>query len=511
MSFPSNLTGPISNSWGGLASPRRLSPSRNRPTPKFGFRSLFLWPVVLALLVYIFPTDKVACGQQTNLPAPQIGETAAGPCGISSVRDFGAIGDGKTDDTVAVEKAIRTGRSVYFPPGSYLLTRTIEIRLAETGFVSLWGDGTARVVMGGPGPAFRFVGTHTGTAAPRTVHQGVWQQERMPVVSGLEIVGQHPQAGGIEATGTMQLSLRGLNIRETYHAVRLFNRNRNVVISDCHIYKNLGVGILLDDCDLHQINISGCHISYNAQGGIVSRAGNVRNIHVTGCDIENNMPLDPAEAKAAPPTANILIDGTGGKYGTAEVAITGCTIQHTHEANDSANIRFIGEDAAARRWGHLVIANNVLSDVQVNIDLYKARGVSIVGNTFWQGAEWNLRAVDCDHILLGPNMMDRNPGYEAQLSGCEAVVFQNCRHVSISGLHLSGVRRKEAGIILESCENVNINGCFVVDCQGAGILVRRSSGVHIVNSRFIPPQEQALTWLPVRIEESKEIIFRPQD
>ena len=43
----------------------------------------------------------------------------------------------------------------------------------------------------------------------------------------------------------------------------------------------------------------------------------------------------------APATANVFIDATGGSIG--EIAITGCTIQHTHNAPDSANIRTIGQ------------------------------------------------------------------------------------------------------------------------------------------------------------------------
>ena len=429
------------------------------------------------------------------------------PEGVIPVTQFGAVGDGLADDTAAVEQAIRVKGSVFFPKGIYRLTRTVEIYLPESGFVSLWGDGTARIVVGGPGPAFRFVGTHRGTASPETVRPQVWERERMPVVSGLEIVGDHPEAGGIEATGTMQLLLRDLNIRETFHAIRLYTRNRNVLIDNCHIYKNRGIGVYLDDCNLHQINITGCHISYNAGGGIVSRAGDVRNIQVTGCDIESNMPLDPAEAEASPPTANILIEATEGSAGTAEVAITGCTIQHTHRANDSANIRFIGTDAKGRAWGHLVIANNVLSDVQVNIDLRNARGVSIVGNTFWQGAQWNLRAIDCEQLLVGPNLMDRNPHYESQLSGDDALLFVRCRDITITGLHVNGPRRKEAGAIFEECKGVHIFGATFLDCEGNGLLLRNCSDVRVSQCWIRPPQEAPPSWLPVRVEGGEKIMI----
>src|SRR5262245_59370176 len=81
----------------------------------------------------------------------------------ADVRKFGAQGDGVANDTDAVRKALESG-SVIFPQGVYRFTETVVIDLAKTGPVSLTGEGAARIVMAGPGPAFRFVGTHTGSA-----------------------------------------------------------------------------------------------------------------------------------------------------------------------------------------------------------------------------------------------------------------------------------------------------------------------------------------------------------
>ena len=39
---------------------------------------------------------------------------------MNNVRDFGAVGDGKTKDTAAIQKAIDAGGIVFFPPGVYL-------------------------------------------------------------------------------------------------------------------------------------------------------------------------------------------------------------------------------------------------------------------------------------------------------------------------------------------------------------------------------------------------------
>src|SRR5688572_23625516 len=127
----------------------------------------------------------------------------------------------------------------------------------------------------------------------------------MPVVHSLEIVGEHPEADGIVAAGTMQLTITRTAVRKVRHGIRLIERNRNVLISDCHIYENSGAGIFLDSVNLHQINVIGSHISYCRAGGIVSKGGEVRNLHIGTCDIESNMASD------GPPAANILLDSTG--------------------------------------------------------------------------------------------------------------------------------------------------------------------------------------------------------
>lgn len=56
---------------------------------------------------------------------------------IVSVTDYGAKGDGVTDDTAAIQAAIATGKNVYFPAGTYKIISALEPAAGTT----LYGDG----------------------------------------------------------------------------------------------------------------------------------------------------------------------------------------------------------------------------------------------------------------------------------------------------------------------------------------------------------------------------------
>ena len=57
-------------------------------------------------------------------------KTAAGvlPGGVVNVKDFGAKGDGITDDAAAIQAAMNVGRIVCFPEGVYLIATSLKLR-----------------------------------------------------------------------------------------------------------------------------------------------------------------------------------------------------------------------------------------------------------------------------------------------------------------------------------------------------------------------------------------------
>ena len=389
------------------------------------------------------------------------------------------VGDGQADDTAALQKLVDAGGSVALPKGRYRLTKTVTVDLAKLGAAGISSDGTATLIMAGPGPALKIVGTHGGTAAPKSFKPETWAQ-RTPVVQGLEIVGAHAEADGIEANGTMQLTLSRLTIRECRHGIRLAVRNRNVVIADCHLYRNRGIGLFLDNVNLHQTNVTGCHISYNLGGGIVAVGGEVRNLHVGTCDIEAN------HDENGPPSANIFLDSTGGSI--AEVAITGCTIQHTHKAPGSANIRILGagkdpsllrrEGREHTREGHVTIVGNVFSDVQVNLEIRQARGVTVSANTFWEGFAHDLLVEDSQNIVITGNNFDRNPRYLVNGNGLaekNGVLLRRVADSAFSGNVVVGVHGKEAAVDVEDGTRLRITDNSILDSDGAALRLTRLS------------------------------------
>jgi len=345
----------------------------------------------------------------------------------------------------------------------------ILIDLKKVGYTSFSGAGVANILMAGPCPALKFVGTHPGGSPSKNV----WARQRMPLVDGVAIGGDHPKAVGIEANGITEMTLTLVHVRETQCGVHLVGKNREVIISNCHFFENPGIGIYYDNVALHQSNIVGCHISDNLLGGIVVRAGDVRNIHVTGCDLEDNMRPD------APPTANILIDCTDSRHGIGGIAVTGCTLQHNNHSPGSANIRILGRSKPGRgldivRGGNITITGNILSDVKVNVHLKGCRGVAMTGNTMWKGYEHNLLIEDCRNIVVGPNIFDHNPHYNYgnSLEANNSLVVRNSADCTLSGLHINTARRDPAGLLIENCRRMNITNCTILDTDNVGVMLK---------------------------------------
>jgi hypothetical protein len=158
--------------------------------------------------------------------------------GVVDVMDHGAKGDGVTDDSAAINRAIATvpnGGMVWFPPGTYLHGGTINsgdktVRLAGTGWVHRANDPfgnpswTSSALFGGS--VIRFTGPGDGivVAAARGTHKVIMED--------LALIGSGRGASvgvniGTSTIATVQSYLKnvgifnfaiGLKMRRTYEA-----------------------------------------------------------------------------------------------------------------------------------------------------------------------------------------------------------------------------------------------------------------------------------------------------
>jgi hypothetical protein len=71
-----------------------------------------------------------------------------------SVKDFGAVGDGTTNDTAAIQAAITSGYSLVFPAGTYLCNNLTQ----STSYQRFYGQGEVRIIKNANGPLLTCTG-----------------------------------------------------------------------------------------------------------------------------------------------------------------------------------------------------------------------------------------------------------------------------------------------------------------------------------------------------------------
>jgi polygalacturonase len=398
---------------------------------------------------------------------------------MSDVRQFGAKGDGIIDDTEAVRHAVEKGDgALFFPSGTYLISGTINIPLSTKGPVAISGEsGTSTVIMTGEGPTFRLTGEHQGTGDPGSVKPAVWNQERMPTVQNIALEGKNPNADGFELLGTMQSIFDGVMVRRMRHGIHLVKRNRNVVISNCHIYHNTGVGLYLDRVNLHQINVSNSHISYNRLGGIRIEGSEVRNLQITGNDIEYNNAKTHGKLDSEP-TAEIWIDTTDPDSSVNEVTINSNTIQATSSAG-GANIRILEKGDESRPPGLITISGNVIGSQENNVHLSGVYGVTISGNIIYSCTNRNLLIENSRLVTVGSNHFRRHT--PSRGTGMRLISSEDCT-VSGCTLHDESENGQDSGaslLELEDCQRIAITGCVLTDGVPYGIDAADCSDVRV--------------------------------
>ncbi|MCS5574149.1 MAG: right-handed parallel beta-helix repeat-containing protein, partial [Pseudomonadales bacterium] len=352
------------------------------------------------------------------------------------------------------------------------------------------GDqGTARILMEGPGPALHIVGDHQGTATPSTVKEQTWERERFPIISGFEVQGRHAEADGIQLYRTMQTTIREVLIRNCRYGIHLKERNRNFLLAQCHIYDNGDTGVFFDQCNLHQVIIIGNHISYCKRAGIRQLEGDVHNIQITGNDIEYNSGADGLSGE-------IVLEASKGII--SEFTISGNTIQATAEAS-GANILVDGQHADIPSTGArlLNITGNVLGSRDRGVWMKQSIRASITGNTIYGAARENILLQSCQNTVIGSNSICTRPNmHSSALKYRDGVRLENCQDCVINGNVLNDMQ--DDSLYLKDSTDCSASGNQITNPRKRGIVLDNTTRCRISDNSIVERREDRL--MPVAIE-----------
>lgn len=176
---------------------------------------------------------------------------------VINVRDFGAVGNGLADDTVAISNAwqafVAQGGTLYFPPGVYRDSATHEIHSNMRGDVD-FVDG--RVIKGGGNVRWHYTGRS----------RLLYLENSSPEIDGIEF------RCSTDATNAVYITNPGNNVvlRNVF-----FNGWTNAVLG----------AFMLDEADsvtLHNVNALRCKIGF----GLGFRCNNLQgDIETYACDV----------------------------------------------------------------------------------------------------------------------------------------------------------------------------------------------------------------------------------
>ena len=219
---------------------------------------------------------------------------------IVSVKDFGAKGDGVTDDTAAIQAAINYGRTdskrIYVPAGTYIVSSTLTYASSGSGGILIDGT-TAHDINANTGSVFKYTGTGSCfkfTGAPV-----------FSIISNITFLGVDGNGAiGLDIDFAWYITIEkcvfkyfraassGAGIKIGYTAPGYFAGV--TTIRDCYISENY-IGIWSNSMDINVLRVDTCTIFINKIGfqqgnGLTATSSN--NFNFNNCLFEGNVVHD---------------------------------------------------------------------------------------------------------------------------------------------------------------------------------------------------------------------------
>lgn len=298
---------------------------------------------------------------------------------------YGAIGDGVSDDTDAIEAAIRAagaGGVVYFPPGAYRVSRTLWPEHGQT-----W----------------------TGTHSPKYRHDDD-PDSSCAIVAAPEFTGRALIERGAGINGVMieRLCLlgQGDEAAPELHGLHLgdMSYERSWKLQDATIHGFSGAGVT---GRLHVFDMRDCHLARNGYGLRVTGGNALTDVRITGCQFYFNL------------HGGLCLDSTTRENGMVSVHGSRFERSGSTPGNPAVN-----RDPAAP--GIRIQKAKNIDLVQCSTDANSGEGLLIQGDSGASIYTYGITVSDCKFARDGGG--DQSPGVQlsgVKIKGASAIYFSS--------------------------------------------------------------------------------------
>jgi hypothetical protein len=196
---------------------------------------------------------------------------------IVNVKDFGAVGDGVADDTAAIQNAFNTGKSIFFPDGSYKITSNL-----------LLNSDNQQITLSKKSVLIKsFSGNHLITIDANNVY----------IFSG-----QFNGNNSSFPAGLVEACIRIIGNYNTIDSGYYFSCGRGITINGGDLSPLKGIGNIVKNCHVRDINgigvcssnskellVDKCHIYNCGQEGITYDNNTIKSVASSNVLINNGL------------------------------------------------------------------------------------------------------------------------------------------------------------------------------------------------------------------------------
>lgn len=298
-----------------------------------------------------------------------------------SVKDFGAVGDGVTNDTAAIQAAITyvqtAKRRLYVPGGTYIVTGPISVSASG---VEIFGDGAYSAILKASGN-FASILNMTAAAAYVTV-------ENLSFLTGTTTT-----KCATLAVNCVVIRFSNCYFEGDLNGDLVYSNGQNLDLDRCTFQMNSGTTYGLNlDCYNQNTGVTNCRFGGVGRGVRVTNALTPGSNRVEGLKIVGSYFINTGTTNLEIGTSLFTtLDGTAFdqctsfavdiQAGADNVVIDGCYL------GSSAVTTAIGVNIAATAGHGHVISNNIFGFLGFGVNANATAGnrvsqLSIVGNAF---------------------------------------------------------------------------------------------------------------------------------